>query len=59
MSESWFVRFTVKSKEHKVEMFTILSGNSASTALEALIQEQMKRHEIARSDVDILIMNKV
>ncbi|WP_445663583.1 hypothetical protein [Enterobacter soli] len=59
MSHSWFVRYTVKSNGHVVEMFTILGGTSPNQAIQALIDEQMKIHGIVHSDIDILIMTKV
>ncbi|WP_191938653.1 hypothetical protein IFU37_008745 [Pantoea agglomerans] len=59
MSESWFVRFTITANGHTVEIFTILTATSARHALEELITTQMGIHGIQRSDIDILVMNKV
>lgn len=56
---TWFFRFAVKAKGHKVEISTLVNATSPNKAWNKLIEEQTARHQITSTDIDILAMNKV
>lgn len=56
---TWFFRFAIRSNGHVVEASTLVSAADAHKAWNELINDQMSRHQIARTDIDILAMNKV
>lgn len=58
-NSTWFFRFSIKKSGIQVEVSTLMESETPQKAWTTLINEQMTRHGITQSDIDILIMNKV
>ena len=56
---TWFFRFSIRDKGQTVELSTLVVAADAHKAWNKLVADQMSRHEISRTDIDILMMNKV
>lgn len=59
MTDTWFFRFAIRKDGNVIEISTLASASDPYKAWNALVDEQVARHEIGRTDIDILAMNKV